>query len=222
MIGQCRVLVPRVQRLVQRCIMMHNLLFLAHLSLAGIPVLSSSSPCPCRAEPGRIRYLEPRSLERMRHHASVPGDSSVAETSTAPTSPVTPVFTGHIDILDMPAPRGISPFTSASSMKDTPSNSSFGTKLLSYPPGLTKSMPPRAWGDISGTTSSMGSFAGGSDGTTGISFDILEEEPPSAGDGWRSLAGVVPSDVDEVGRRTTFGLVSLNASVVNVLAHISP
>ncbi len=190
--------------------------------LAGIPVLTPPPRALAAPNQAELGIWSPGSLERMRHHASVPGDSSVAETSTAPTSPVTPVFTGHIDILDMPAPRGISPFTSASSMKDTPSNSSFGTKLLSYPPGLTKSMPPRTWGDISGTTSSMGSFAGGSDGTTGISFDILEEEPPSAGDGWRSLAGVVPSDVDEVGRRTTFGLVSLNASVVNVLAHISP
>ncbi|PBK89015.1 hypothetical protein ARMGADRAFT_1167792 [Armillaria gallica] len=199
--------------------------------LAGVPVLTPPPRALAAPNQAELGIWSPGSLERMRHHASVPGDSSVAETSTAPTSPVTPVFTGHIDILDMPAPRGISPFTSASSMKDTPSNSSFGTKLLSYPPGLTKSMPPRTWGDISGTTSSMGSFAGGSDGTTGISFDILEEEPPSAGDGWRSLAGVVPSGVDEVGRRSTFGLPhfihhpghsSEQGSLHSMRSHLSP
>lgn len=202
--------------------------------LAGVPVLTPPPRALAAPNQAELGIWSPGSVERMRHHASVPGDSSVAETSTAPsvpTSPVTPVFTGQIDILDMPAPRGISPFTSASSMKDTPSNSSFGTKLLSYPPGLIKSMPPRTWGDISGTTSSMGSFAGGSDGNTGISIDVLEEEPPSAGDGWRSLAGVVPSGVDEVGRRTTFGLPhfihqpghsSEQGSLHSMRSHLSP
>ncbi|KAK0444251.1 uncharacterized protein EV420DRAFT_1009285 [Desarmillaria tabescens] len=202
--------------------------------LAGVPVLTPPPRALAAPNQAELGIWSPGSVERMRHQASAPGESSVAETSTAPsvpTSPVTPVFSGQIDILDMPAPRGISPFTSASSMKDTPSNSSFGTKLLSYPPGLPLSTPARKWEDISGTTSSMGSYVGGSDGAAGVTIDILEEEPPSAGDGWRSLAGVVPSSVDEVGRRTTFGLPqfihqpghpSEQGSLHSMRSHLSP
>lgn len=202
--------------------------------LAGVPVLTPPPRALAAPNQAELGIWSPGSVERMRHHASALGDSYIAETSTAPsvpTSPVTPVFGGPIDILDMPAPRGISPFTSASSMKDTPSNSSFGTKLLSYAPGLPLPTSPRIWGDITGTTSSTGSFAGGTDGAADVTIDILEEEPPSAGDGWRSLAGVVPSSVDEVGRRTTFGLpqsvhqpgqYSEQESLSSMRSHLSP
>jgi hypothetical protein len=63
----------------------------------------------------------------------------------------------------------------------------------------------------SGTIPSPGSFAGDQDNGVGIgiTIDVLEEEPPAAGEGWRSMASVVVGGGGEQhGRRTTFGLVS--------------
>jgi len=46
---------------------------------------------------------------------------------------------------------------------------------------------------------------------------VLEEEPPTAGEGWRSMAAVTPTnsggDVERLARKTTFGVVSLHSLI---------
>ena len=79
----------------------------------------------------------------------------------------------EIDILDSPAPGPLP---------------SFNTGRPVFPPGL--SALPRSWRD-SYTT----------DGVSSGEAVRIEDEPPSANDGWRDLAG------ERVGRRRTFGVV---------------
>ncbi len=113
-------------------------------------------------------------------------------------------LSGDVDILDLPAPRGISPFGSSSS-----------TKTPSIPEQVQGLPTPAAWNDTMGKTPSMGSFAGQSDGSTqvaahGITIDILEEAPPAPGDIWKAMASIVGLDsLGGAGTRTTFGLVCL-------------
>jgi hypothetical protein len=103
-------------------------------------------------------------------------------------------YPSGIDVLDIPAPA---PFSSTS-MSGGP-----------FPPGLVPLSSRRAWRD------SLSVITGSSNGA-GITIDVLDAEPPRAGDGWRNLAGSLLGggagpDPDE--RRTTFGIVSsVNAS----------
>jgi hypothetical protein len=99
-----------------------------------------------------------------------------------------------MDILDVPAPQRISPFASATSL-----SSGDASARLAFPPGLAALPTPAVWRQ-STTPSPQGS---GSDYGGGISIDVLEEAPPSAGEGWRSLAAFMAGDSE---RRTTFGL----------------
>ncbi|KAG0705771.1 hypothetical protein DFH29DRAFT_872738 [Suillus ampliporus] len=125
-------------------------------------------------------------------------------------SPLSP--TG-VDVLDIPAPA---PFSTASTR---------GTPL---PPGLVPLSSRRAWRD------SLSVITGSSNGA-GITIDVLDAEPPQAGDGWRSLAGGflggnVGPDPSE--RRTTFGIphvihqgnpmVSEQGSLHSMRSHLSP
>ncbi|KAH8094555.1 hypothetical protein BXZ70DRAFT_364637 [Cristinia sonorae] len=104
-----------------------------------------------------------------------------------------------IDVLDLPAPRSTNPFTSRVA---SVSASSFP------PPGLVPI--PSTWREsYPGNQSSPG-------GSADISIDI-EDEPPTADAGWRTLAGGIPGPAQ--GRRTTFGAVG-TPLVVN--APISP
>ncbi|KAJ4468245.1 hypothetical protein J3R30DRAFT_1688282 [Lentinula aciculospora] len=140
-----------------------------------------------------------------------------------------------VDVLDMPAPRGISRFASSHSVRDLGTSSSQGSQgkaEFPYPPGLTSFSTPGVWNETTGTTPSPGSFAAASalaNETSGISIDVLEEEPPSPGNSWRSLAG----GNFAIGgtRRTTFGLPqfvnpselnSEQASLHSMRSHLSP
>lgn len=90
----------------------------------------------------------------------------------------------EIDILDIPAPGPVSPFTAG---------------RPAFPPGLVPLPQPRSWRDSYETD---GSSPSGSSGA-GIAIDILDEEPPAAREGWRDLGS------ERDGRRRTFGMVSL-------------
>ena len=115
------------------------------------------------------------------------------------------------DILDMPAPAALHHFSSLSSLKDNTTGSSFGLKPF-FPPGLD-TIKPVGWSDVvtevtdsSPPMSSLGgAFLNDSLSSSGrITIDLLEEAPPGAELGWRSIAS---AGFGDAGRRGTFGLV---------------
>ena len=162
---------------------------------------SSSSPIPPVPPVPQAHLAQPSPLshEVRQSSASISTESSYGqeitdhpptyESATAPQSR-TGLQYSDIDVLDMPAPRPASPFSQAS-----------GSRAM--PPGLGfEPLPnPAVWRN---SHASSGTLSPGTDGTSGISIDVLEEAPPAAQGGWRSLAGGLrPTD----GRRTTFGVV---------------
>ncbi|KAG1741249.1 hypothetical protein EDB19DRAFT_1907949 [Suillus lakei] len=97
-------------------------------------------------------------------------------------SPLSPTC---IDILDIPA---LAPFSYAS------------TSGRPLPPGLVPLSSRHAWRD------SLSVITGSSNGA-GITVDVLDAEPPRAGDSWRSLAGGflrISTGPDPSKQRTTF------------------
>ena len=120
--------------------------------------------------------------------------------------------TGTGDILDTPAPSAIPHFASSPSLRDTNTSSSIALRNHPYPPGLAL-VSSKVWAnsDLSSAGSSPVHLVtphmdspgrGGAD--VAIDIDILEEEPPNAGEGWRTMAS---GFFGPAGRRTTFGLV---------------
>lgn len=110
-------------------------------------------------------------------------------------TPLTP-SRQEVDVLDLPAPSAIHPFASASSLSLSATTSANTTMRLGDVPSPKTPAPPRSVPTDSG-----------------ITIDVLEEAPPSAGEGWRSLAGVMGGGVIAgAGRRTTFGLVNTFSS----------
>ncbi|KAG2147709.1 uncharacterized protein EDB93DRAFT_1205927 [Suillus bovinus] len=125
-------------------------------------------------------------------------------------SPLSP--TG-VDVLDTPAPA---PFSSAS------------TSGRPLPPGLVPLSSRHAWRDSL-------SVITGSSNDAGITIDVLDAEPPRAGDGWRNLTSGhlgVSAGLDPSEQRTTFGtpqlihqgnpLVSERGSLHSMRSHLSP
>jgi len=166
-------------------------------------------------------------LPRALAPASQPGNNSGWPTSDVEEPPLDFAHSGTaipshnplpgVDVLDMPAPPSMSTFASSSTLRDTDSSTS-GVRKVPFPPGLgLGALPtPQVWREgLDGETRSPGSFpAGDNRAVIGarILFDVLEDEPPRAGEGWKSLAGVVSSGLSEGGRRTTFGLVRVPLS----------
>ena len=118
------------------------------------------------------------------------------------------------DILDMPAPAALHNFGSVSSLKETNTGSSLGLKILSFPPGL-ETVRPIGWSDVatevtdsSPAVSTLGgAFLNNSLSSSGrATIDLLEDAPPGAELGWRSIAS---AGFGDAGRRGTFGLVNL-------------
>jgi hypothetical protein len=71
-------------------------------------------------------------------------------------------------------------------------------------PGLAPLSSHRAFRDSSSVITGLSNGAG-------ITIDVLDAEPPRAGDGWRNLAGSLlggGGGPDSNERRTTFGVVS--------------
>lgn len=116
--------------------------------------------------------------------------------------------TGY-DILDTPAPLAVSPFTSIPSIPSLhetatgTTGSSSGIMSYPLPPGLE--VTPKMWTDASSSaTDSPFTVVPNHATNAGISIDVLEEEPPRAGNGWRSMAA---EQAAPGGRRSVFGPV---------------
>lgn len=212
-----------------------------HDAYSSLPATPTLTPLPRAATPsdtGAI-HVPPVPAADIQHRPSVP--SQLGQTQTLapaareeeqkPSQVDSPTVTSLVqnltpgfDILDMPAPSAISSFGSnstfslkASTTSDTTivnPNNATNTSIRTYPfpPGLQLIPTPKAWADLNGTTPSPGSYAGDQDGVgVGITIDVLEEEPPSAGEGWRSIAAATTgggAGDERLGRRTTFGIVS--------------
>ncbi|KAF9459040.1 hypothetical protein BDZ94DRAFT_1269228 [Collybia nuda] len=134
------------------------------------------------------------------------------------------------DILDVPAPSAVSPFASTSSvgsLREMSTGSSAGIITHPFPPGLGLGTN-KSWTDITSSAAQVQApFAVVSSHNTnaGISIDILEEAPPSAGEGWRSMASTV--NFGGPGRRTTFGGfvppdIAEEASLYSIRSHNAP
>ncbi|OJT13900.1 hypothetical protein TRAPUB_9569 [Trametes pubescens] len=188
-------------------------------SSAGTPVSGSLAVPPVPPVPQQ--HLHPSPLAHEVPRPSSSPEVRYAEVPSAPpayeevpaASQVHPEddYT-EVDVLDIPAPRPASPFSAASSRP-------------TFPPGLVPLPTPRVWRDSHASSSP----SPGTDSTLHVGIDVLEDEPPSADNGWRSLAGGFrPSD----GRRTTFGvpmvvhprdaLHSERGSLHSMRSHLSP
>lgn len=154
----------------------------ADSSLPSTPLLTPPPRALASTTEHNVRWA------RTESDYLTPVDQPPPTLALTPTSSHT-AATGNqnVDILDLPAPKGISPFGSTASVHALPS--------------------PKAWNDTMGDTPSIGSFAANSEGTAGhgITIDVLEEDPPAATDTWRTMASVLGPP----GARTTFGIVSL-------------
>lgn len=106
-------------------------------------------------------------------------------------------YSQGVDVLDLPAPQPASPFSATGGTSAT-------TRGVVTPPGLSSSHV-QVWRDS----------LSGSSNNASITIDVLDAEPPTAGERWRSMAGL-PSTTPageagpETGeQRATFGTVSL-------------
>lgn len=108
-------------------------------------------------------------------------------------------YSQGVDVLDLPVPQPATPFTASG-------GTSTATRSVAAPPGLSGSHV-RAWRDSL-------SVITGSSNNASVTIDVLDAEPPTAGEGWRSMAALLGTGVDETGpetgeQRATFGTVSL-------------
>ena len=117
------------------------------------------------------------------------------------------------DILDMPAPAALHHFSSLSSLKDTATGSSFALKPL-FPSGL-ETIKPVGWSDVvtevTDSSPPVSGFGGGaflnsSFSSSGRNTIDLDDAPPGAEVGWRSIASGGFGDAET---RGTFGVVNL-------------
>ncbi|CCM04677.1 uncharacterized protein FIBRA_06863 [Fibroporia radiculosa] len=161
-------------------------------------------PVPPLPAPQRRQASQTRSTSDGEYE-SVPREPPSYEASMLPPTRLGNTPTSELDVLDEPAPRPASPFTAVSGRPN-------------IPPGLVPLPTPDAWRNSRVTDMSMD--------TSGIQIDVLEDEPPAARDGWRSLAS------GGEGRRMTFGvpmvvhprdaLNSEQGSLHSMRSHLSP
>ncbi|KDR78656.1 hypothetical protein GALMADRAFT_244126 [Galerina marginata CBS 339.88] len=211
----------------------------AHSSLPGTPLLA---PLPRALTPAEQPVLPTEHSWFSSPLASPPAYSDYPlAASTPPPTIGSPDETHADDILDMPAPAPLGHFSSVSSLKETATGSSIGYKPTPFPPPGLDTIRPIGWSDTAtDVTASRGSFAGLSGGmvthhTTGISMDLLEEAPPDAEQGWRTIssAGGVGGGGGgghaDPSRRGTFGVFvhspsfnSEQGSLHSMRSHFSP
>ncbi|GBE88432.1 predicted protein [Sparassis crispa] len=178
----------------------------SEVDLASVGTGSANAPPPVPPIPPVSEQRQPssplaREIRRSDNSGAYPGKPPsydvIALSSGSPPEPV--------DILDIPAPPPAEPFAAA---------------RHDFPPGLVPLPSPRVWRDSQPSSPTSGSSAG-------IQIDVLEEEPPSARAGWRSLQGS-----GEENRRTTFGIPvvvhardaqnSEQGSLYSMRSHLSP
>ncbi|KAI0364317.1 hypothetical protein BV20DRAFT_868183 [Pilatotrama ljubarskyi] len=186
-------------------------------SSAGTPASGSTAippvpPVPQHIQPSPLAHEVPRSSPSPEAgYANIPTEPPAYEEHATPQHHSEDEYT-EVDVLDIPAPRPASPFSAASARP-------------AFPPGLVPLPTPRVWRDSHASSSPSPA----TDSTSGIGIDVLEDEPPAADGGWRSLAGGIrPGD----GRRTTFGvpmvvqpreaLRSERGSLHSMRSHLSP
>ena len=172
--------------------------------------------------------------DQLSRMGSPPGYEPPLGTSGATSPMQSPTGTSFdhtlpTDILDMPAPAALTHFASISSLKETATGSSGGCKSAPFPPPGLETVRPIGWADSVGANASpVGSFGIGVNmGATNvepehgasITIDILEEAPPDAEHGWRTMSA--PTFSDGHNNRGTFGTVSFINSFFLVVHHSS-
>jgi hypothetical protein len=188
----------------------------ARSSLSGtppIPRAANLAPLPRALTPSGPTVQEHGWLPRNSKSSSQPPSYDPFETTTSTSASV---FNHGLpagqDILDMPAPSAVLPFMSATaststlSLREKDITNSLVLKTHSFPPGLDLVEQKKSWTDgSSGVSQVHAPFAVVSNhpAQRDISVDVLEEAPPVAEEGWRSMAAVIQ---DGPGRRTTFGV----------------
>ncbi|KAH9902485.1 hypothetical protein C8Q73DRAFT_7206 [Cubamyces lactineus] len=188
-------------------------------SSAGTPISGTTAIPPVPPVPQAHIQPSPLSQEVQRSSPSLSGEYGsdlnappAYEEMNTPRAPAEQDDYTEVDVLDIPAPRPASPFSAASSRP-------------AFPPGLVPLPTPRVWRDSHASSSPSPA----TESTSVIGIDVLEDEPPAANNGWRSLAGSFrPTD----GRRTTFGvpmvvqprdaLQSERGSLHSMRSHLSP
>ena len=186
-----------------------------HDALASIP--DAPSPLPRAATPaaahGETSVTEPHRLSSPLSRPPAYNEDTVDSPGLTDNLNLRLNLAPDSDILDMPAPAALHHFTSVSSLKETTTGSSLELKVPSFPPGLG-TVRPVGWSDIATevTDSSLdvsalgGAFLNNSLSSSGrVTIDLLEDAPPGAELGWRSIAS---GGFGDAGRRGTFGLVN--------------
>lgn len=102
-------------------------------------------------------------------------------------------YSQGVDVLDLPVPQPASPFSASG-------GTSAATRSVATPPGLGDSHV-QAWRDSL-------SVITGSSNSASITIDVLDAEPPTPGEGWRSMAGLFGTEPNPGERRATSGTVS--------------
>jgi hypothetical protein len=191
----------------------------AHSSLPGTPVAETAklSPLPRALTPSGPANPEhnwpSKSTMSTNQPSYDPIDSANTSASTSASLFNHGLPTGQ-DILDMPAPSAVLPFTSAAaststlSLREKNTTSSLVLKTHPFPPGLALDVQKKSWTDASSIATQVYTpFAvvAKHDTRPSVSIDVLEEAPPAAEEGWRTMSAVIQ---DGPGRRTTFGVVS--------------
>jgi len=197
----------------------------AHSSLPGTPQLA----LPPRAiTPAGVAYPERDWLtgrDSPLRMANIPApltENPFVIENERPDSP--PVASPSGDVLDLPAPTPLTHFASSSSIPDdTGTVSSIGLSKNPYPPGLEYMAKGRTWSYDGSVASSPGwqgvthrvNLADIGEHQDPDVVDMLEEQPPHAQETWRSMtsSNTSASGYGEMGRRTTFGLVSRFSSL---------
>lgn len=159
-----------------------------HPPMPPMPAAHHPQPSPLQRE---VRQSTSSNGHSNEHLAL--DDPPTYEAATRPQSMVGMQYS-DIDVLDMPAPRAASPFSAASSSGER-----------STPPGLPNVSVWRS-SVVSSSATSPTTMVDSTSGI-GINFDVLDEAPPSADNGWSSLSGG-GSGGRQLGRRLTFGTVS--------------
>ncbi|KAI0636138.1 hypothetical protein C8Q77DRAFT_622516 [Trametes polyzona] len=186
-------------------------------SSAGTPVSASMPIPPVPPVPQQHMQPSPLAHEVSRSSPSISSEHPHVPSADPPAYEEMGMRRGQddytdVDVLDIPAPRPASPFSAASSRP-------------TFPPGLVPLPTPRVWRDSHASSSPSPA----TDSTSHIGIDVLEDEPPTADNGWRSLAGGFRASD---GRRTTFGIPTVvqprdalhseRGSLHSMRSHLSP
>jgi len=184
-------------------------------SLPGTPsdVASAMAPSSSTTKP---------TVPSQLSQSQMPSYDDQPPTSTASPSGDTShaqAFDLGYDVLDMPAPSAIFKASSNPSLQTSTSGATVVNRSPIhsghlFSPGFNASKQSEQ------SKSTINSPGIDQDVGSGTTIDVLEEEPPTAGEGWRSMATVTSTssgdDVERLARKTTFGVVSLHSLIFEI------